>query len=149
MSAAGAGLLKAGENGRGIGSCWYPETLANRIRKVASLRDKITFIHGDGLQVLRDHSSRTDAAFFIDPPYTAHGKSAGRRMYTHWPLDHPELFRVAASLCSTFLMTYDDNQAVRELADTHGFQVRSISMRGNKLKETSELLISRDLSWYT
>ncbi len=34
VMAPGAGLVKTGENNRGISSRWYPETLARRIREI-------------------------------------------------------------------------------------------------------------------
>ena len=47
--APGSGFLKNGENGKGIASRWYPETLAKRIRLIGIFRDRISFIEGDGL----------------------------------------------------------------------------------------------------
>src|SRR5262249_46678130 len=86
--AAGSAPLKHGENGKGIKSRWYGETLKKRLLKLARLREKITFITSDGLEVIRQNVDRADIAFFIDPPYTAAGKKAGRRLYTHYELDH-------------------------------------------------------------
>jgi DNA adenine methylase len=145
--APGAGVLKYGENGRGIQSRWYPETLKNRILKVATLRDRITFIHGDGLQVMRDNAHRKDAVFFIDPPYTAAGKKAGSRLYRHFNLDHEELFRITATVAGQFLMTYNDAEGVRDLARTHGFKMRTVAMKNTHHAEMKELLIGRNLDW--
>jgi DNA adenine methylase len=33
-----------------------------------------------------------DAVFFIDSPYTAGGKRAGSRLYTHFEVDHEKTF---------------------------------------------------------
>jgi DNA adenine methylase len=145
--APGAGVLKYGENGRGIKSRWYPETLQKRILKVATFRDRITFINGDGIQVMKDNAHRKDAAFFIDPPYTAAGKKAGSRLYTHFDLDHEELFRVTATLAGDFLMTYDDAKGVRDLARKHDFKMRTIAMKNTHHAEMKELLIGRNLDW--
>jgi DNA adenine methylase len=145
--APGSGVLKYGENGRGIRSRWYPETLKKRILKVATLRDCITFINGEGIQVMRDNAHRKDAVFFIDPPYTAAGKKAGSRLYTHFDLDHEELFRVTATLAGDFLMTYDDAAGVRDLARKHGFKMRTIAMKNTHHAEMKELLIGRNLDW--
>lgn len=49
--AAGAAPLKYGENGKGIKSRWYAETLQKRISEIARLRSRITFIEGDGIEV--------------------------------------------------------------------------------------------------
>ena len=145
--APGAGVIKYGENGRGLKSRWYPETLRRRILKIATLQNDITFINGEGIQVMRDNAHRRDACFFIDPPYTASGKSAGSRLYRHSELDHAELFRVTASLCGDFLMTYDDAESVRELARTYGFKMRTIAMKNTHHAEMKELLIGRNLDW--
>ncbi len=72
--ASGAGLVKHGENGRGLASRWYPSTLKRRILNITTMRNQITFIEGDGLYVMRQHATDKGAAFFIDPPYTAAGK---------------------------------------------------------------------------
>ena len=90
--APGSGVLKHGENGKGIRSRWYPETLRKRIENIAVVRDKITFLEGDGIDAIREHATHKRSVFFIDPPYTAAGKKAGSRLYTHNELDHERLF---------------------------------------------------------
>lgn len=74
--APGSGRLKNGENGKGLSSRWYPQTLRTRILNIAAVADRIHFIEGDGLQVMQDNAARADAVFFIDPPYTAAGKES-------------------------------------------------------------------------
>jgi DNA adenine methylase len=85
--------------------------------------------------------------FFIDPPCTAAGKKAGSRLYTHFELDHEELFRATATLAGDFLMTYDDAEGVRDLAHRHGFKMRAIAMKNTHHVEMKELLIGRNLDW--
>ena len=75
--ANGAGMLKYGENGKGIKSRWYPETLKRRILDIIDIRERIEFIESDGIQVMRQHADRADMVFFIDPPYTAGNKKLG------------------------------------------------------------------------
>ena len=145
--ANGAGMLKYGENGKGIKSRWYPETLKNRILDIVSIRQRLTFIEGDGIEVMRQHADRADAVFFIDPPYTAGNKKAGRRLYTHSKLDHEELFRVTSTVKGDFLMTYDFDDNVSALAEKHGFVTRLVPMKSTHHAEMSELLIGRDLRW--
>ena len=50
--APGSGVVKHGENGRGMLSRWYPKTLKQRILDIISIRERITFIEGDGLEVM-------------------------------------------------------------------------------------------------
>ena len=47
--------------------------------------------------------------------FTSSAAKAGSRLYTHFDLDHEELFRVTATLAGDFLMTYDDAEGVRDL----------------------------------
>lgn len=145
--APGSGLIKHGENGKGITSRWYPKTLRRRLLKIAAMRDRITFIEGDGMNVLRENATRKDTVYFIDPPYTASGKKAGARLYTYNQLNHEELFRICSSLAGDFLMTYDNADGVRELAKKFNFETQAIAMKNTHHAELNELLIGRNLSW--
>ncbi|HEY4426533.1 MAG TPA: DNA adenine methylase [Pyrinomonadaceae bacterium] len=145
--AAGSSPLKHGENGRGIRSRWYAETLKRRILDIVEYRDKITFVQGDGIEVMRKNSRKGDAAFFIDPPYTAGGKRAGRRLYTYSELDHDKLFKVTSKVEGDFLMTYDDAEDVRELAKSYNFDTELVAMKNTHHASMKELLIGRDLDW--
>ena len=100
--AEGAGVLKHGENGKGILSRWYPETIAKRITNIELIADRLEFIHGNAFDVLTRFQKEPDAVFFIDPPYTAGGKRAGSRLYTHSEIDHDSLFSFAKSCAEIF-----------------------------------------------
>jgi DNA adenine methylase len=50
--ADGAGVIKVGENGKGILSRWYPQTLSKRINAISHLATLITFVQGDAFDVL-------------------------------------------------------------------------------------------------
>ena len=78
--APGASFTKNGENGKGIQSRWYPETLAERLVAIEEHADKITFCEADGMQLLEPliHGWGRSAAVFLDPPYTAGGEARGR-----------------------------------------------------------------------
>ncbi len=145
--APGSGVLKHGENGKGIRSRWYPETLYKRILNIAHVKERLHFIHGDGMAVLQENAHRTNAAFFIDPPYTAAGKKAGKRLYAHNELDHAALFAIAATLKGDFLMTYDNAVGVETLAKEHDFDTYAISMKNTHHAEMTELLVARNLDW--
>jgi|SRR5579864_3286646 len=145
--APGSGVLKHGENGKGIKSRWYPSTLYKRIVSIDHVKERLRFIQGDGLAVLKDNAHRSDAVFFIDPPYTAAGKKAGKRLYTHNELDHEELFEIAASLRGDFLMTYDNADGVAALARRHNFDTETIAMKNTHHANMTELLVGRNLDW--
>ena len=141
--ANGAGLLKHGENGKGLLSRWYPETLRDRIIDLQNYKANLNFIHGNGLEILKENIHRTDTLFFIDPPYTV----AGKRLYRYSEVDHAELFRIASELQGSFLITYDNADEIRELASSNGFQIAEIPMKGTQHTEKTELVIGRDLGW--
>ncbi len=145
--APGAGKVKNGENGKGLKSRWYPQTLYKRIMQIGKVRERITFIQGDGLPILEQNAGRSDVVYFIDPPYTVAGKKAGSRLYTYSEIDHERLFTIAEKLQGEFLMTYDDISAVREMAALHGFVTEVVAMKNTHNREMTELLISRNLKW--
>ena len=141
--APGAGIVKNGENGKGLLSRWYPETLRKRILDIMTIRHRIYSVQGDGVSHMRAHADEPDAVFFIDPPYVV----AGRRLYTHSDIDHEELFRVASSLRGDFLMTYDETPEILHLASRHALKVAEVPMKNTHHARKTELLISRDLAW--
>lgn len=141
--AAGASLLKKGENGKGIRSRWYPNTLRRRIQGIVYTRQDIAFINGDGIDFIRYNAYRPDTAFFIDPPYTV----AGRRLYTYPQIDHRELFKAAKTIKGDFLMTYDNVREIKELAKEFGFKTALIPMKNTHHEIMNELLVGKDLSW--
>ncbi len=143
IMAAGAGLVKTGEKGRGLNSRWYPETLARRIREINRLKDRMTFVEGDGFALIEEHKADAETVFYIDPPYTL----AARRLYTKWQVDHARLFALLRGCRGDFLMSYDNTAEIVELAKHHGFETRPITMKNTHHARMTELLISKDLAW--
>lgn len=143
IMAAGAGLIKEGEAGKGLKSRWYPETLAKRIQTLQSIREGIAFEQTDAFEVVRRYAEDPNAFFFVDPPYTAGGKKAGTRLYTHNEVDHQGLFKLMASVRGTVMLTYDDAPEVREMAESNGFRVEPIPMKNTHHQLIRELLIMK------
>jgi DNA adenine methylase len=141
--AAGAGLMKVGENGRGLASRWYPQTLRKRILDLLAIRNRIAFEEGDGMQAIRNNADRRNVAFFIDPPYTV----AGRRLYTYSEIDHEELFRMMSRVAGDFLMTYDNVDEIARLAQRYEFETRLVAMKNTHHAKMAELLIGRQVDW--
>jgi len=50
--------------------------------------DKIDFRYEDRLKVMKEFAAQKDAVFFIDPPYTAGGKGAGKILYKYCDSDN-------------------------------------------------------------
>jgi DNA adenine methylase len=143
--APGASVMREGENGKGIGSRWYPETLYRRIMALGTHKRMFAALRLDGTGVIRANARRDRVAFFIDPPYTV----AGRRLYSHFQVDHADLFSACATIRGSFLMTYDDAPEIRALARRHGFDSATIPMKSRQHTLKQELLVGSDLSWVT
>ncbi len=141
--ADGASFIKNGENGKGITSRWYPETLKKRILEIDKVKQRIQFIKGDAIEVCEQSSDRGNIVYFIDPPYI----KAGRRLYRYSQLDHTHLFQVATRLQGDFLMTYDDSEDVITMANNCEFSTKLIGMKSTHHAKKTELLIGRNLDW--
>lgn len=155
--APGAGMIKQGEKGKGLKSRWYPETLKRRILQIAEIRegaphrgigrDRITFIPGDGLEIITQNIHRHNVVFFIDPPYTAAGKKTGHRLYQYAQLNHEKLFQLASQMAGEFLMTYNESQTVKAWANSYRFDWQTVAMKNTHHAKMTELLVGRNLDW--
>ncbi|MDE0301912.1 MAG: DNA adenine methylase [Gammaproteobacteria bacterium] len=144
--APGASYNKHGENGKGIRSRWYPDTLATRLEAIEKHAEKITFCEADGMKILEPllHGWGHTAAVFLDPPYTAGGKRAGARLYAHSEIDHAGLFKLLARRHTNFLMTYDCAPEIIELIDQHDFHAVTVQMKNAHHRHQSELVVTRE-----
>ncbi|MFP4528914.1 MAG: DNA adenine methylase [Candidatus Kapaibacterium sp.] len=141
IMAKGSGLIKNGENGKGILSRWYPKTLFNRIRAIDFIKDKVCFLQGDAFEFLDANKINKDMCFFIDPPYF----KAAKRLYKHYDINHYDLFKLASQIEGHFLMTYDDDPEIRELIDIFNLDYIRIPMKTTHHLEKYELLITDKL----
>ena len=142
--ADGASFMKNGENGKGITSRWYPETLSKRLLLIDKIKAKIQFLAGDGLAVCEQNAARQDAIYFIDPPYF----KASRRLYRYSAVNHEALFLLASKLKGEFLMSYDHVDEVKYLASRYGLAIQPIAMKNTHHAHKTELLIGRNLDWF-
>ena len=144
--APGAALIRQGENGQGLSSRWYPDTLARRIRAIQPFAERIVFAQGDALALLPSllHGWGRRAALFVDPPYTAGGKRAGQRLYTYHELDYERLFDLLAGGRGSFLLTYDAAPAIEHLVIRHGFHAVRVAMKNAHHAHLPELVITSE-----
>ena len=138
-----AGMLKEGEEGYGISSRWYPETIAKRIMDIIEVKNRITIKEADGLRYIKKRANHDRVVYFIDPPYC----DVGRRLYLHGEINHRKLFQHTMALEGDFLMTYSHTEEVLRLADKHNFETQVIWMSGDPANAKTELLIGRNLDW--
>jgi DNA adenine methylase len=143
IMAPGVGLVKNGENNRGLKSRWYPETLARRIREISMNLGRISFHAGDGFGLIDEYLGEKSCAFYVDPPYM----KAARRLYRNWQVDHRQLFEKMAAASGSFLMSYDNDREIQDMAREFGFECRPVRMKNTHHAEMTELLIARDLNW--
>ncbi len=144
IMAPGAGLVKAGENGKGLSSRWYPETLARRLRLIYALRDRLQFVQSDCFKEFRKYANAASTAAYIDPPYV----KAARRLYSCWEVDHAAIFSLCAKHRADPLLSYDNTSEVEQWSAKNGFAMRPISMKNTHHATMDELLIGRDLNWF-
>lgn len=121
--------------------------LGKRIQNLKLIHDKVSFTRGDGIDTIGKYAAHKRDVFFIDPPYTAGGKRAGSRLYAHSEIDHTELFSRAGKIQGDFLMTYDDDDRVLQMAADYSFAVQTVPMMNTHHATMYELLIGRNLSW--
>lgn len=138
--APGASLARAGENGKGLASRWYPATISSRLREIERHADRIEFRRGDGLAELE--SAEEGAVAFVDPPYSAGGKRAGRRLYAHNQIDHRRLFQLLHDRNLDFLLTYDAADEILALIRQHAFQAVTVQMKNAHHRRIPELIIT-------
>lgn len=143
--AKGSGLIKYGENGKGITSRWYPQTLARRLNYIKKFKDKITFIQANGMDIIQNNLDDR-VVFFFDPPYTAGGKRAGSRLYNYCELDHERLFSFCNNI-NCFLMTYDVSSEIELLAKKYKLEIKEIPMKNTHNVKMKEYIISNNLKW--
>ncbi|MBV6512602.1 MAG: DNA adenine methylase [Ignavibacteriales bacterium] len=143
--AKGSGMLKHGENGKGIASRWYPKTLAERIRAINFVKNKISFLQTDAFKVIEEKCNVEEAYFFIDPPYT----KAGKRLYTYFDIDHEKLFYSISKIKGKFMLTYDDTEEIRLLANKYCLNFRTIAMKTTHHLKKNEIIISDNFEWWT
>ncbi len=142
--APGASLSRAGEAGKGVASRWYPQTLVRRLQAISATAERLAFCEADGLKLLESFLAAGTAgvAVFVDPPYTAGGKRAGKRLYAHNELDHRRLFEVLASSGVDFLMTCDRAPEVEAWVREFGFSAVQVVMKNTHHDLLPELVIS-------
>ena len=133
-------FMKRGERNKGFASRWYPETLANRIRHIHTLRHRIDFRHADGLDTLSHMCSNAgEAVCFADPPYP----EAGSRLYSLGDFNHERLFAILAIWRGRFMLTHEDCPYIRNLAAKYSFHTSKIIMHTRSHQHKQELVISK------
>ena len=131
-----------GENGKGVASRWYPETLTRRLRDITEHADRIGFCETEGMKLLQALLGNRESVVFVDPPYTAGTKRAGKRLYTCNEMDHSRLFEMLDDSGVDFLMTYNRAQEIESLIRKHRFHAVQVLMKNTHHARIPELVIT-------
>lgn len=91
------------------------EDLISRVRAIGGLRNQITVLGMDALDLLLDCSPGfpDKSLVYLDPPYYVKGSQLYRNHYQH--ADHEAIAHCAQSAKYPLLITYDDCPEIREL----------------------------------
>jgi site-specific DNA-adenine methylase len=119
------------------------ELVVKNIQRVQSMRERITVICGDALEVLPSNVNDPGVGCFVDPPYTAERSGRGHTLYRHHKLDHNRLFALLRQWRGSWLLTEDNCPRVRQLARCWGFSARRLRMQTASHIEKTELMIWR------
>ena len=128
---------------RQIDSYWCRDMIIENIRHVYDLRERITVIEGEALDVMRQYAGDPNVGCFADPPYTADRQSKGHTVYPHHRLKHQKLFSVLAGWRGPWLLTEDNSRMVRRLAACYRFDFKRFLMWTAGCKQKNELVIWR------
>lgn len=109
---------KKNENITKLLSRWNPEALVKRIKKINSMRDKITVLNNDACELIEDMYYSSDITIFIDPPYYQKGKDLYNCYYTNE--NHISLATLLDSLYTgmpgaDLILTYDNQNYIKKL----------------------------------
>lgn len=125
---------------------WCREHILQNMRLIYAMRDRITVIHGDALEVMRQYVNDTTAGCFADPPFSSEPGGAGCRSYRH-PFagrhNHKELFALLARWRGCWLLTEDNCRTVRRLALAYRFGFKRVRMNSAENRWKKELMIWR------
>ena len=115
--------------------------LIRRIERIKKYKDRINLTNLDALDFLKNCNRHLplDSLIFIDPPY--YGK--GSELYTSYynSKDHSTLAENVMRLKSPWIMTYDDEDAIREMYKSRRQYCFDINYSLQEKRVGTELLI--------
>lgn len=129
-----------------LGSRFTADALADRIRRIATFRDRLRVFHGDGISFIEDVGDsgfEDEVMMFVDPPYIREGN----RLYTNG-FDMETHLRLANALNSTsarWVLTYDDEPVVSdELYPDRRLVAYDIRNTANRARTAREFAVFSD-----
>lgn len=118
-------------------------TLADRIRAIGAVSDRITVSNTDGRAVIMTYANDSNAFMYVDPPYVKAGSQLYLNSFEH--RDHTALAKVVNEVEGAhWLMTYDTSPLIERLY-VGRFQRRyALNYSARYPGKTDELMIASD-----
>lgn len=118
-------------------------TLAERLRAIGELSDRITVSNTDGRAVILEHANDPSAFMYIDPPYVKAGSQLYLNAFEY--RDHVALADIVNSVGQAhWLMTYDIAPLIERLYADRFQRLYSLNYSARHPGRADELLIASD-----
>ncbi|EGR0310975.1 DNA adenine methylase [Vibrio cholerae] len=116
------------------------KSLINKIRRIASLSDKIHIYNMDAVDFINHIEANVERSFYcIDPPYFVKGQSLYTNFYE--PCDHQELADVIGQIEGRWMLTYDNADQIKQLYSSYRQFTFSLNYSAADKKKGTELLV--------
>jgi DNA adenine methylase len=117
--------------------------IANRIRKIANYKDRISVVFGDAVNLITDYKETENVFFYIDPPYFQKGESLYRYFYRL--KEHKTLANALSNVKFKWLLSYDYHHVIEFLYEEFYINKYEFQYSARSPKNHTELLISNFL----
>ena len=126
-------------------SCRFnKERIIAKIKHLEAYSGRISVVSDDGIELIRRYQKRAEADdlfFYIDPPYYGAGKVLYRDYFRD--TEHTELAKTVKTLNSPWLVSYDENEFIRQLyAGSESNYVYTDYQAGHLRRGVREMLFS-------
>lgn len=120
------------------------EKLIEKIELIASLRDKITVLNDDGVDVIEKYATKKDVFMYVDPPYFI--KGANLYLNAFKIADHERLAQTLRRTRSAkWLLSYDNEQPIMDLYQGMEHEIFSLKYSAHhNTRIGSEVMIFSD-----
>ncbi|QCE35660.1 DNA adenine methylase [Acetobacteraceae bacterium] len=127
----------SGKMGKGH-TRWNQEKLFKRCQLINEKKDQLDISNLDWFDFLETHQ-KSNALFYIDPPYI----TAGKKLYRHYNVSLPDILNTTRKLKGGVIISYEDDEQAEMHAKCQNFWVQRVKMPAGKtellfLKEPEE-----------
>lgn len=126
---------------------FYRETIIDRIEKIASYRDRVTFVRNESYEKTIDRIEGQefevdDVFFYFDPPF--YNKSHRLYSYSFTNSDHHELHKWVSRMRHPWLLSYDPAPEILDLYSGNGTAPKRVDFLYS-VAQTSEMTQAEEL----